>query len=194
MIQNLTQRDKQFIITGGVVAAIIMLYTFVAEPVYLKQKEIEEKIQNRISFIEKYYAVLNQKPVYEQKSKTNQDIQSKLARYFFQEKKPALAAANLQKTLEGFARQFSISIERVRIGKPKYISNLLAIPVEISLRSNLRNLSNLVQRIENHEKFLIIKKITAKTINVKSPSEELQTQLIVIGFTQELAPEKNKSI
>ncbi|MEE2986805.1 MAG: type II secretion system protein GspM [Nitrospinota bacterium] len=194
MIQNLTQRDKQFIITGGVVAAIIMLYTFVAEPVYLKQKGIEEKIQNRISFIEKYYAVLNQKPVYEQKSKTNQDIQSKLARYFFQEKKPALAAANLQKTLEGFARQFSISIERVRIGKPKYISNLLAIPVEISLRSNLRNLSNLIQRIENHEKFLIIEKITAKTINVKSPSEELQTQLIVIGFTQELEPEKNKSI
>ena len=194
MIQNLTQRDKQFIITGGVVAAIIMLYTFVAKPVYLKQKGIEEKIQNRISFIEKYYAVLHQKPIYEQKSKTNQDIQSKLARYFFQEKKPALAAANLQKTLEGFARQFSISIERVRIGKPKYISNLLAIPVEISLRSNLRNLSNLIQRIENHEKFLIIEEMTAKIINVKSPSEELQTQLIVIGFTQKLEPEKNKSI
>lgn len=194
MTRNLTQRDKRFL-TGGVIFLVFYsLYVFVAAPIYSKQKGTEEKIKNKIAFIEKYYAVLNQKPLYEKKDQANREIHAKLRARFFQETKPALAAANLQKTLEEFARQSSVTIQKVRIDKPKYAESLLTVPVEITVRSNLKNLSGLIHRIENHEKFLVIEEIAVRRFIKKSEPEELQTRLLVSGFIQQLEPEDGKSI
>ena len=63
-----------------------------------------------------------------------------------------------------------------------------AVPIGMTLRSNLKNLSQFIFRLENAEKFLVVEEIVTRRTN-KSDPEELQTRILIDGFTQELKPE-----
>lgn len=192
MIQNLTPRDKKFLLAGAVCVIIYCLYVFVVEPVYARQKRIDQQTQTKILFIEKYDEILSKKSYYKQKEKAKNTLAAQMSRQFLEESKPALAAASLQKILEETAKQTSVAIVSARTDKPKYIERLLAVPVEISVRSTLKNLSQLIYLIENHEKLLLVEEIATKRTDNKNEFEELNTKLLVNGFIQQLEPEKAK--
>ena len=153
---------------------------------------MDEKIKKKIQFIQKYYEVLNQKAYYQEKSKANKSNNTSLLRRFFSEKQPGLAAASLQKLIESFSSS-TVTIERTKVNKPKYINGILAVPIEITIRSNLKNLSLFLMRIENHEKFLVVEELRSRRINKTDP-EDLQTRLMISGFIQELEPQGGKPL
>ena len=192
MNMNISQRDKKVLIAGIVFVVCYLLFFFVAEPIYKKQAKTDDKIKIKVQFIQKYYEVLNQKSYYQEKEKANQSTHVSLARRFFQEKQPGLAAASLQKLVESFSSG-TVVIERTKVNKLKYIEGILAVPIEISVRSSLKNLSLFLMRIENHEKFLIIEELRLRRINKTDP-EDLQTRLMITGFIQELEPQGGKPI
>ena len=192
MNMNISQRDKKILIAGIVFVVCYMLVFYVAEPIYKKQAKTDDKIKIKVQFIQKYYEVLNQKSYYQEKEKANQSTHVSLARRFFQEKQPGLAAASLQKLVESFSSG-TVVIERTKVNKLKYIEGILAVPIEISIRSSLKNLSLFLMRIENHEKFLIIEELRLRRINKTDP-EDLQTRLMITGFIQELEPQDRKPI
>ena len=192
MNMNISQRDKKVLIAGIVFVVCYLLFFFVAEPIYKKQAKTDDKIKTKVQFIQKYYEVLNQKSYYQEKEKANQSTHVSLARRFFQEKQPGLAAASLQKLVESFSSG-TVVIERTKVNKLKYIEGILAVPIEISVRSSLKNLSLFLMRIENHEKFLIIEELRLRRINKTDP-ENLQTRLMITGFIQELEPQGGKPI
>lgn len=189
---NIGQRDKIFLIGGGVFVVCYLLFFLVAQPIYEKQITINGKIKDKINFIEKYYEVLNQTSYYQAKEAANKNIKTTLQKKFLPEKEPGLAAAGLQKLLQGFATG-TVTIEKTRVEKPKYINEILAVPVEITVRSNLKNLALFLMRIENHQKFLIVEEFRSRRINKQEP-EDLQTQLLVTGFVKELEPKSGKPI
>ena len=192
MSMTISQRDKKVLIASIVFVVCYLLFFFVAEPIYKKQAKTDDKIKNKVQFIQKYYEVLNQKSYYQEKEKANQSTHVSLARKFFKEKQPGLAAASLQKLVESFSSG-TVAIDRTKVNKPKYIEGMLAVPIEISVRSNLKNLSLFLMRIENHEKFLIIEELRLRRINKTDP-EDLQTRLMITGFIQELEPQDGKPI
>ena len=192
MSMNISQRDKKVLIAGIVFVVCYLLFFFVAEPIYKKQAKTDDKIKNKVQFIQKYYEVLNQKSYNQEKEKANQSTLVSLARRFLKEKQPGLAAASLQKLVESFSSG-TVTIEQTKVNKPKYIEGMLAVPIEISVRSNLKNLSLFLMRIENHEKFLIIEELRLRRINKTDP-EDLQTRLMITGFIQELEPQGGKPI
>ncbi len=192
MTLNIGKRDKGFLIGGGVFATCYLLFFLVVEPIYKKQISVDGKIKDKINFIEKYYEVLNQTSYYQAKEAANKNTKTTLQKRFSSEKEPGLAAAGLQKLLQGFSRD-AVTIEKTRVAKPKYIARILAIPVEITVRSNLKNLALFLMRIENHEKFLVIEELRSRRINKKEP-EDLQTRLLITGFIKELEPKDEKPI
>jgi len=192
MTLNIGKRDKIFLIGGGVFVACYLLFFLVVEPIYKKQISIDEKIKDKINFIEKYYEVLNQTSYYQAKEVANKNTKTTLQKRFFNDKEPGLAAAGLQKLLQGFSRG-AVTIEKTRVEKPKYVARILAVPVEITVRSSLKNLALFLMRIENHEKFLVIEELRSRRINKKEP-EDLQTRLLITGFIKELEPKSGKPI
>ena len=189
---DITQRDKNVLLAGVIFVACYTLYFFVAEPIYKKQEKANDSIRNKIQFIQKYYEILNQKPYYQKKEKANQTTHTKLSQRFFIEKQTGLAAASLQKLIGSFSMG-AVTIERTKIEKPKYMEGILAVPIEISIRSNLKNLSMFLMRIENNEKFLIIEELQSRRINKVDP-EEIQTRLVITGFIQELETQGGEKI
>ena len=192
MTSNIGKRDKVFLIGGGIFVVCYLLFFLVAEPIYKKQISIDEKIKDKINFIEKYYEVLNQTSYYQAKEEENKNIKTTLQKRFFSDKEPGLAAAGLQKLLQGFSRG-AVTIEKTRVEKPKYVARILAVPVEITVRSSLKNLALFLMRIENHEKFLVVEELRSRRINKKEP-EDLQTRLLITGFIKELEPKSGKPI
>jgi hypothetical protein len=190
MTLNIGKRDKAFLFGGGIFVACYLLFFLVVEPIYKKQIRIDKKIKDKINFIEKYYEVINQASYYQAKKAANKNTNTNLQKRFFSEKEPGLAAASLQRLLQGFSRG-AVTIEKTRVEKPKYMARILAVPVEITVRSSLKNLALFLMRIENHEKFLVIEELRSRRINKKEP-EDLQTRLLITGFTKELEPKGGK--
>ena len=192
MTLNIGKRDKDFLVGGGVFLACYLLFFLVAEPIYNKQISIDGKITDKINFIEKYYEVLNQTSYYQAKEVANKNTKITLQKRFFSDKEPGLAAASLQKLLQVFSRG-AVTIEKTRVEKPKYVARILAVPVEITVRSSLKKLALFLMRIENHEKFLVVEELRSRRINKKEP-EDLQTRLLITGFIKELEPKSGKPI
>ena len=192
MTLNIGKRDKAFLVGGGIFVACYLLFFLVVDPIYKKHIRIDKKIKDKINFIEKYYEVINQASYYQAKKAANKNTNTTLQKRFFNDKEPGLAAAGLQKLLQGFSRG-AVTIEKTRVEKPKYVARILAVPVEITVRSSLKNLALFLMRIENHEKFLVIEELRSRRINKKEP-EDLQTRLLITGFIKELEPKSGKPI
>jgi hypothetical protein len=72
------------------------------------------------------------------------------------------------------------------------MENLLAVPVQITVKSSLEKLSRFIQLIESDGKFLVIEELAIRRINKKEP-EQLESRLLVNGFIQKRKPEKLKT-
>ena len=190
MIQ-IAPRDKKVLIVGGVFIVLYLLFVLIAQPAFRENKLANQKIQDKILFIQKCYEILNQKSYYKAKSTENESIHTTLSQRFLNQAKPALAAAEQQRLLEELANQTGVNIIRFRVDKPKYVEKLLTISTQVTVRSKLRNLTNFIHRLENNQKFMIIEEISMQRTN-KADLEELQTQLTVSGFIKKMEEEKTK--
>ena len=193
MSWNRTLREKLILILCGALILAFAFVEFVGKPIYLKQKAQKQMIENKIFFITKYYENLNQKDYYREKKKTSQKLSAQLNKMFLSPHQPALAAADLQKLLEGKARKTRISLIQVKTEKAKYMEGLLTIPVKVTVKSTLAGLSKFVHLIENDEKFLVVEELTIRRINKKDP-EQLESRLLVNGFIQQRKSESPKKI
>jgi len=187
---TITPRDKKFLLGGGIILSVYLLAVWVVQPIYAKQKRVDQKILHKIQFIQKYHEILNHDSYYKSKQKANERARIILSKKFLNEIQPGLAAARLQKIIKGFALQSRVKIDQVRVEKEKKIDQMPAVPISMTLRSSLRNLSEFVYRMENSEKFLVVEEITTQRINKSNP-EELKTRLLVTGFIQDLTPRPN---
>ena len=192
MIQ-ITSRDKKVLFAGGTFIVFWLLFTFVAQPVHQENTRTNQKIHDKILFIQKCYEVLNQKSYYRAKSNENKLIRTSLDQRFFNQTKPALAASEQQHLIENLSNQTGVNIIRFRVDKPKYLEGLLSISTKLTTRSKLRNFINLIHILESNQKFMVIRELAIQRVN-ETDLEELEAQLTVSGFIQSMETGKKKTI
>ena len=191
MIQ-LISRDKKILLAGGIFIVFWLLFVVIAEPTYLENKRAEQKIKEKILFIQKYYEILNQKSYYQAKNIKNKKIRTTLNQRFFNQANPTLAASEKQRLIERLSNQTGVNIIRFRVDKPKYMESLLTISTKVTIRSKLRNLTKFINVLESHQKFMVIEEMAIQRIN-KTDLEELQAQLTISGFIKLMETEKKKA-
>jgi type II secretory pathway component PulM len=191
MIQ-IIPRDKKILLAGGIFVVFLLLFVVIAEPTYLENKKAEQKIKEKILFIQKYYEILNQKSYYQAKNTKNKIIRTTLNQRFFNHANPTLAASEKQRLIESLSNQTGVNIIRFRVDKPKYMESLLTISTKVTIRSKLRNLTKFINILENHQKFMVIEEMAIQRIN-KTDLEELQAQLTISGFIKVMETEKKKA-
>ena len=191
MIQ-LISRDKKTLLAGGIFVVFWLLFVVIAEPTYLENKRAEQKIKEKILFIQKYYEILNQKSYYQAKNIKNKKIRTTLNQRFFNQANPTLAASEKQRLIERLSNQTGVNIIRFSVDKPKYMESLLTISTKVTIRSKLRNLTKFINVLESHQKFMVIEEMAIQRIN-KTDLEELQAQLTISGFIKLMETEKKKA-
>jgi Tfp pilus assembly protein PilO len=105
----------------------------------------------------------------------------KLGERFLPASTPAVAASELQKTIKELATQATTEVRSERILPPVERGELLEIPIEVTVSGEIRQLVDLLARLESTPKFLSVQDFKIRVVNVSQPKELLAT-LTLSGF------------
>src|SRR5262249_41013448 len=102
---------------------------------------------------------------------------------------PPVAASEVQKIAKETASAAAMEVRSERILPPVERGELLEIPVEIAVSGEIRNLVDLLSRLEATPKLLTVQDVKVRVMNVAQPKDLLAT-ITLSGF---IMPAKAKT-
>jgi type II secretory pathway component PulM len=189
VIGNLSRRERSIVTVGAVGLALVVGWLFVVEPLTERARLTAELVPSRAQVLSRRLDLLARKDaIARELETTNADI-GRLSERFLTEAAPAVAASELQKLTKVMAGEASTEVRSERILPPVERGELLEIPVEIAVSGEIRQLVDLLARLEGSQKLLTVQDLRVRVVNVSQPRELLAT-LTVSGF---LLPGKSKT-
>jgi len=189
VIANLSRRERTFVLLGVAALAIVLGWLFVVEPLAERSRLNAELVPSRSQVLARRLDLLGRQESFQQDLEaTNADIQ-RLSGRFLTDAAPAVAASELQKLTKDMAAQAGTEIRSERILPPVERGELLEIPVEIAVSGEIRQLVDLLSRLEETQKLLTVQDLRVRVVNVSQPRELLAT-LTVSGY---ILPGKSKT-
>ena len=181
MIGNVSRRERVLITVGVVVALLVVGWEFVLQPVrerYRSAAELtpvrEQMLVRRLELVARKAAIARDLEA------TNARLQAVAGR-FLPAATPAVAASELQKVVKELATQASTEIRSERILPPVERGELVEIPIEIAVSGEIRQLVDLLSRLEQTPKLLTVQDLKIRVVNVSQPKDLLAT-IILSGF------------
>jgi Tfp pilus assembly protein PilO len=189
VIGSLSRRERLVVGFGALGLVVILGWIFVVQPLADRNRATSELVPSRLQVLTRRLDLLARKDaIAKELETTNADIERLSAR-FLTEAAPAVAASELQKLTKDMASQAATEIRSERILPPVERGELLEIPVEIAVSGEIRQLVDLLSRLEGSQKLLTVQDLRVRVVNVSQPKELLAT-LTVSGF---ILPGKSKT-
>jgi Tfp pilus assembly protein PilO len=189
VIGNLSRRERTFVVLGALGLAVVLGWFFVLEPLAERARVTSELVPSRSLVLARRLDLLARKDTIAKDLETTSADIERTAERFLTEAAPAVAASELQKLTKDMAAQASTEIRSERILPPVERGELLEIPVEIAVSGEIRQLVDLLARLEGAQKLLTVQDLRVRVVNVSQPRELLAT-LTVSGF---ILPGKSKT-
>jgi len=182
-------RERAILVFGGAAAVLVLGWIFVVEPLVERVRATSELVPTRAQALARRLDLIARKEaIVKELERTNVEIERASAR-FLTEAAPAVAASELQKLTKDMAAQASTEIRSERILPPVERGEILEIPVEITVSGEIRQLVDLLARLDSAPKMLTVQDLRVRVVNVSQPKELLAT-LTVSGF---ILPGKSKT-
>lgn len=173
-----SDRNRRSIIIGGGVIALILLWVFVLMPFFDRISLREQEIDDNITLIRKYTIALEEAAA---RPAADSDIQARLRQVderLFTGQTIQLVAADIQKIVDGAARQSELAIRTVRVMDSEAIDDFVAVPIQVIFESDLTRLTKFIALIENNRKLLTIPELQIRVKNRRMPREITLTMKI----------------
>lgn len=181
MIGNLSRRERVFVGLGLIALVLVVGWMFVIDPLIESARVTSELVPSRSQVLARRLDLLARRDTLTRELQvTSAEIERASAR-FLTEAAPAVAASELQKLTKDMAAQAGTEIRSERILPPVERGELLEIPVEIAVSGEIRQLVDLLARLEAADKLLTVQDLRVRVVNVSQPRELLAT-LTVSGF------------
>lgn len=188
MIGNVSRRERMLIVVGVVGALLVVGWEFVLQPVRDRYRTAVELTPVREQvLIRRLELVARKAAIAQDLEATNARLQAVAGR-FLPATTPAVAASELQKVAKELASKASTEIRSERILPPVERGELLEIPIEIAVSGEIRQLVDLLSRLEQTPKLLTVQDLKVRVVNMALPKELLAT-LTISGF---ILPDKPK--
>jgi type II secretory pathway component PulM len=185
VIGSLSRRERLFVGLGAAGLAIVLGWIFIVQPLTERNRLTAEVVPSRIQVLTRRLDLLARKDaIAKDLEATNGEIE-RLSGRFLTEAAPAVAASELQKLTKDMASQAATEIRSERILPPVERGEL----VEIAVSGEIRQLVDLLSRLEGSQKLLTVQDLRVRVVNVSQPKELLAT-LTVSGF---ILPGKSKT-
>jgi type II secretory pathway component PulM len=189
VIGNLSRRERTIVTVGAIGLVLVLGWLFVVEPATERARVTAELVPSRAQVLSRRLDLLARKDTINRDLEaTNADI-ARFAERFLTDAAPAVAASELQKLTKDMAAEANTEIRSERILPPVERGELLEIPVEIAVSGEVRQLVELLAKLEGSQKLLTVQDLRVRVVNVSQPRELLAT-LTVSGF---ILPGKSKT-
>jgi len=187
---RLSPRERAIVLGGAAVAVLVLGWLFVLNPLLRSNTATADLVPERERLLVRRMDLLARRgQIAAELEAANAGI-DKLNARLLTAAAPAVAASELQKLVKDMAAEARTDIRSERILPPEERGELLEIPVEIAVSAEIRQLVDLLARVEGAQKLLTVKDLRVRVVNVSQPKELLAT-LTVSGFI--LPPGKAKA-
>jgi type II secretory pathway component PulM len=187
---EISPRERVIILGGGAIFVVVMAWLFVVTPLRDRATATADLVPERERLLVRRMDMIARRgQIAAELEAANARIERLNAR-LLTAAAPAVAASELQKLVKDMAAEARTDIRSERILPPEERGDLLEIPVEIAVSAEIRQLVDLLARVEGAQKLLTVKDLRVRVVNVSQPKELLAT-LTVSGFI--LPPGKAKA-
>ena len=184
-----SSRERMLIALGVVAGVVVLGWTFVVQPIRDRNRTAAELVPVREQVLARRLELVARKgTIARDLETTNAQIQA-LSDRFLPASTPAVAASELQKLTKEIAVKASTEIRSERILPPVERGELVEIPIEIAVSTEVRQLVDILSRLEQAPKLLTVQDLKIRVINIMQPKELLAT-ITLSGF---ILPSKPKS-
>jgi hypothetical protein len=179
------KRSKMLLI--GVPLMLILLAFAGYEYGYLKVRAeisgIKEAQAAKIETLEKYVALIAEKPQHEKKLTALTEERKADNSRLIEGQTPSLAAATLQDMVKGIITGRGGTISSERVGRPEDLGKFKLISVTIdAVVPDSRALSDILYSIETRTPYLVVKELDTRVRDFRNP-RELMVKLDVSAMT-----------
>ena len=181
MIGNLSRRERRVIAIGVIVVVLVGGWFGVLKPMRDRQRGASELVPVREELL------VGRKELVARKTAISTELEATNARLealgtrFLPAVTPAVAASELQKLVKEMAIQAVTEVRSERILPPVERGELLEIPLEITVSGDIRQLVDLLSRLDQVPKLLAVQDVRVRVVNISQPKDLLAT-LTLSGF------------
>jgi len=192
MMANLSRRERTVIAAGVLVGILLGGWSFVVEPILESNRRAGELVPAREQMLEKRRDLIARKGVIEAELRSLTERLNAVSARFLTSATPAVAASELQKLVKEMAAQANTEVRSERILPPAERGELLEIPVEIAVSGEVRQLVDLLARLDGAPKLLTVQDFRLRVVNVSQPKELLATLTLSGYILPGILPGKTK--
>src|SRR5215831_8797791 len=192
MIGNLSRRERVTVGLALGVAVLLGGWLFVVEPILEHNRSAAELVPAREQVLLQKRELIARRAAITAELEATTARLDRLAEGFLTSATPAVAASELQKIVKDMAAQAKTEVRSERILPPADRGELLEIPVEIAVSCEIRQLVDLLARLDNAPKILPVQELKIRVVNLTQPKDLLVT-LTVSGFLLPATPGKARS-
>ena len=189
MIANLSRRERTIILGAVVVAAIVVGWLFVVEPIRERNEITAELVPVRQELLTRRRELVARKDTVASDLQAIDQQIDKLSARFLTAAAPAVAASELQNIAKEMAAAAKTETRSERILPTVERGELVEIPIEIAVSGEIRQLVDLLSRIESAPKLIRVQDLKVRVMNITQPKELLAT-MTLSGF---IRPAKTKA-
>ncbi len=192
MMANLSRRERTVIAAGVLVGILLGGWSFVVEPILESNRRAGELVPAREQMLEKRRDLIARRGVIEAELRSLTERLNAVSARFLTSATPAVAASELQKLVKEMAAQANTEVRSERILPPAERGELLEIPVEIAVSGEVRQLVDLLARLDGAPKLLTVQDFRLRVVNVSQPKELLATLTLSGYILPGILPGKTK--
>ena len=181
------QREKKFLIAGGIIVFLIFAYQF---GVWYKnfRASSKEYIETRQITLQKQLNKIMQKANIKNNFEAGDAELKELEKGLVSGDTPPIAAAEIQRNLKVMAMSLGIDIKSEKALNSVDSGLYLSIPVEIGFTAPTAKLKDMLYKIKTSPLLLAVPKIKSRVVNVNNPADVFTT-LTVEGLIIKKPPE-----
>jgi Tfp pilus assembly protein PilO len=187
VIGSLSRRERTLIGAGVLLAVIIGGWLFVVEPIRERNAINAELVPVREEVLSRRRDLVSRKGAIAADLQAATERIDALSARFLTAATPAVAASELQNIAKEMATAAKTETRSERILPPVERGELLEIPIEIAVSGEVRQLVDLLARVEGAPKLLRVQDLKVRVMNVSQPKDLLAT-LVLSGFIMPAKP------
>jgi Tfp pilus assembly protein PilO len=189
VIASLSRRERTIIIGAVLVAVLVGGWIFIVEPIRERNAINAELVPVRDEMLTRRRELVARKGAVAAELQAMDQRIEKLSTRFLTAAAPAVAASELQNLAKEMAAAAKTETRSERILPTVERGELLEIPIEIAVSGEIRQLVDLLTRIEASPKLIRVQDLKVRVMNITQPKDLLAT-MTLSGF---IRPAKTKA-
>ena len=189
---NISRRDKKFLTIGAVALLLFLVVNYVIIPFMESEREIREGTEQKEVTLEKFEKIIAGRAEVEKQLAQLKKKQTQMNAKLLTGSTPSLAAADMQKMLEKISGTHDLELKSVKVQDGEKQGDLLTIPLEIRLQTDLERTRKFLADIEKNQKYLIVPSLKISVQNQRDPKEVIVTMVVTGFFMKEEAVQEEK--